>query len=38
MLEIKPNENEATTKILVIGVGGAGSSNAVNPDVVVKIF
>ena len=29
MLEIKPNENEAAAKILVIGVGGAGN-NAVN--------
>ncbi len=29
MLEIKPNENEAAAKILVIGVGGAGG-NAVN--------
>jgi cell division protein FtsZ len=29
LLEIKPNENEAAAKILVIGVGGAGN-NAVN--------
>ena len=29
MLEIKPNENEAASKILVIGVGVAGK-NAVN--------